>query len=356
MHTFAPRVGLTLGKFAPLHSGHQLVIETALAEVDQLIVVIYDSPEVTPVPLPVRASWLRRLYPAIQVIEAWDGPNEVGDTLEICARHERYIIEQLGISGVTHFYSSEFYGNHMSRALGAVNRQVDPARQQRPFSGTRLRADLYGQRAAVHPLVYRDLIANVVFLGAPSTGKTTLAARMATEFGTVWMAEYGREYWQQHQVERRLAPAQLVAIAEGHLEREERLLACANRYLFTDTNAITTFMFALAYHGYAEERLRELALAAAARYDLVFVCDTDIPYDDTWDRSGEGDRAGFQRQILADLQVRRIPFFLLSGDLAARVARVKRVLSHFIKYQNPFDLAVASSNSVGSTANQGAAQ
>ena len=141
------------------------------------------------------------------------------------------------------------------------------------------------------------------------------------------MPEYGREYWEQHQVERRLAPAQLVAIAEGHLEREERLLACANRYLFTDTNAITTYMFALAYHGYAEERLRELALAAATRYDLVFVCDTDIPYDDTWDRSGEGDRAVFQKQILADLQVRPDPILSCSAAILLRGLRVSSIRS-----------------------------
>jgi hypothetical protein len=30
--------GLTLGKYAPLHRGHQLVIETALAEMDETLV------------------------------------------------------------------------------------------------------------------------------------------------------------------------------------------------------------------------------------------------------------------------------------------------------------------------------
>lgn len=52
--------GLTLRKFAPLHRGHQLLIEIARAEVDRLIVLIYSAPE-TSVPLNVRARWLRRL-------------------------------------------------------------------------------------------------------------------------------------------------------------------------------------------------------------------------------------------------------------------------------------------------------
>src|SRR5687768_11270908 len=94
--SMAIKRGLTLGKFAPLHKGHQYVLETALTEVDELIVVIYDCPAVTRVPLNVRASWIRELYPDVRVIEAWDGPLEVGDTPEIRSSHEAYISSALG--------------------------------------------------------------------------------------------------------------------------------------------------------------------------------------------------------------------------------------------------------------------
>lgn len=333
-----PRTGLTLGKFAPFHKGHQFLIETALAQVDQLIVMIYDCPETTTVPLPVRSAWIRSLYPQVEIIEAWGGPLEIGNTPAIQRMHEVYIRQQLGDRVITHFYSSEFYGDHVSRALGAVDRRVDPARANVPISATGIRHNPYQQRAFLHPLVYRDLVANIVLLGAPSTGKTTLAERLAGELNTVWMPEYGREYWAEHQVERRLSPAQLVEIAEGHLVREELLIQQANRFLITDTNAITTYMFALAYHGSVEPRLRELADAAQRRYDLVVVCDTDIPYDDTWDRSGDADRQIFQKQMLADLRTRKIPFLLLRGSLDERVASVKRVLAHYTKYANLVDI------------------
>src|SRR5829696_9000205 len=169
--------GLTLGKFAPLHRGHQLLIETALAEMDEVVVIIYDCPETTTVPLNVRANWIRKLYPRVQVIEAWDGPVEVGDTPQIKRWHEDYVLQRLKLRGITHFYSSEFYGEHMSLALGAVNRLVDRGREQLPVSGTEIRQDPFAFRQYLDPLVYRDLIVNAVFLGAPSTGKTTLASR-----------------------------------------------------------------------------------------------------------------------------------------------------------------------------------
>jgi HTH-type transcriptional regulator, transcriptional repressor of NAD biosynthesis genes len=324
--------GLTLGKFAPLHKGHQLVIETALAEMNEVSVIIYDAPETTPIPLNIRSTWLRRLYPQAKIIEAWDGPTEVGDTLEIKHEHEKYILNDLKVSGITHFYSSEFYGEHMSAALGANNRLVNPPRDIVPISGMQIRENPFFYREYIHPIVYRDLITNVVFLGAPSTGKTTIAEKMAQELGTVWMPEYGREYWEKNQVERRLSLEQLVEIAEGHLEREENLLYQANQYLFTDTNAITTFMFSQYYHQTAAPKLIEFSNMASSRYDLVFLCDTDIPYDDTWDRSGDVNRNIFQKQIIGDLLARKIPFIALSGNIETRVTKVKSVLRKFQKY------------------------
>lgn len=326
--------GLTLGKFAPFHKGHQLLFDLALAEMDEVTAIIYDCPETTAVPLCVRADWLRKLYPRVQVVEAWDGPTEVGETPEIKQKHEDYILRQLDLGTFTHFYSGEFYGEHMSLALGAINRTVARDHKVRPISGTQIRSDPYAFREHMHPLVYRDLITNVVFLGAPSTGKTTLADRLAQEYQTNWMPEYGREYWDAHQSNRRLSLNQLVDIAEGHLEREEVLLSQANGYLFTDTNAITTYIFSLYYHGAAAPRLNDMAAQASSRYDLVFVCDTDIPYDATSDRSGELNRWVMQKRITCDLIRRKIPFFLLRGELEARVAQVKKVLERFRKYDN----------------------
>jgi HTH-type transcriptional repressor of NAD biosynthesis genes len=330
--------GMTLGKFAPFHKGHQFLIETALSEMNEVIVIIYDCPETTSIPLNIRADWLRKLYPKVQVIEAWDGPTEVGNTPEIKKKHEDYILNRLKIQGITHFYSSEFYGEHISLALGSINRIVDNHRKTVPISGTEIRQNTFKFRDYLHPWVYRDLITNIVFLGAPSTGKTTLVSRLAQEYDTVWMPEYGREYWENNQVNRRLSLEQLVEIATEHLNREEALLYQANRYLFTDTNAITTYMFSLYYHNTAAPQLTELANRAASRYDLVFVCDTDIPYDDTWDRSGEVNRGIFQKQIISDLITRKIPFFLVQGELEKRVNYVKSILNKYRKYENLLDL------------------
>jgi NadR type nicotinamide-nucleotide adenylyltransferase len=309
-----------------------------MAEMDEVIVLIYDAPETTSIPLDVRAGWIRSLYPDVRVIEAWDGPTAVGDTHEIRTMHESYIRDVLGIRKVTAFYSSEFYGKHMSHALEAENRIVDEERQAVPVSASQIRENPYACRKYLHPLVYRDLVTNVVFLGAPSTGKTTLAECLAKEYGTVWMPEYGREYWEQHQKDRRLSPEQLVDIARIHLQKENEMLSEADRYLFTDTNALTTAVFSRQYHCFVHQDLERLAKEAETRYDLVFLCGTDIPYDNTWDRSGEGSRETFQKRIISDLRIRRVPFIPLSGTLEERIALVRRVLASHMKFMNPYEI------------------
>ncbi|XZE56193.1 AAA family ATPase [Planctomycetaceae bacterium SH139] len=318
--------GLTLGKFAPLHRGHQLLIERAIAENELVIVVIYDAPEVTPIALEKRAGWITELYPNVEVILAKDGPTEVGAAPEITQRHDAYLQRILKGRAITHFYSSEFYGEHVARALGAIDCRVDEARSRVPISATKIRSAPFRYRKYLAPIVYRDLITKVVFLGAPSTGKTTLARHLAERFATQWVPEYGREYWEANQVNRRLTLSQLAEIAVGHRQREEQILPEADRYLFVDTDATTTFQFSLDYHGEVHPTVAKLAAECQERYQIYFLCNTDIPYDNTWDRSGEVHRDIFQQRIKADLNSRGIQFTILSGDLQTRIDRVCQVL------------------------------
>ena len=293
------RRGLTLGKFAPFHRGHQLLIETALAEVGELVVMVYAT-DLINVPLQVRAGWIKHLYPSVRILEAWDGP--------------------------------EGYGDHVSRALGAVDRRVDEARTAVPISGTQIRADHFSNRNYLDPVVYSDLITKVCFLGAPSTGKTTLSEALAKKHQTHWMPEYGAEFWLAHQIDRRITLDQFETIAPEHNRREDTLVLKARKYLFCDTCPITTYMFAKDYHGKAGPLLTRLAEQAKARYDIFVLCETDIPYADTWDRSGDVKRHQFQQQIIADLAERDLHYFRVSGTLESRVSQVDEILSGFSKY------------------------
>ena len=126
------------------------MIERALAETDHLIMIVYDAPDTITVPLPVRSGWIRKLYPSVEVLEAWDGPTIVGDTPEIIKTQEDFLLKFLAGRKITHFFSSEFYGDHVSKALGAKDCRVDESRSTVPTSGTAIRNDPLAMNSANH--------------------------------------------------------------------------------------------------------------------------------------------------------------------------------------------------------------
>lgn len=154
------------------------------------------------------------------------------------------------------------------------------------------------------------------------------------------MPEYGAEFWLEHQVDRRVTREQFEQIAPEHLRREESHTQKSRRYLFCDTCPITTYVFAKDYHGEAGPELTRLATEAQTGYDLFFLCGAEIPYANTWDRSGDQKRRWFQRQILGDLYERRLPHIPIDGDLESRARQVKRVLRQYRKYSNPLEIVV----------------
>lgn len=321
------RIGMTLGKYAPLHKGHEFVINTMLDEMDEGIVIIYDT-DVTPIPLAVRKNWIQKLYPNVIVIEAWNSPVGEPYDLEYEKAEEEYIKKLLDGISLSAFYCSEYYGEHISRALGCDDRRVDVSRTQYPISATQIRDNPYKYRQYVDELVYRDLIVKIVFLGAMSTGKTTITEALAKRYNTTFADEYGRHYWTEHQVDRRINIEAFNTIAVEHIKCENEAIKDANKYFFVDTNAITTYMYSLDYHGKAPSLLTKIAEENATRYNVFFLCDDDIPYDDTWDRSGDAKRHVFQKQIIDDLNRRGITYTVLSGSLEERILKVETVLKN----------------------------
>ena len=97
-------------------------------------------------------------------------------------------------------------------------------------------------------------------------------------------------------------------------------------------------LLAMDYLKEAGPELTRLANESYRRYDLFFLCDTDIPYADTWDRSGYQKSLWFQKQIVGDLNERRIPFFTVSGTIEERMEQVGKVLKKYRKFGNVLSL------------------
>jgi HTH-type transcriptional regulator, transcriptional repressor of NAD biosynthesis genes len=316
------RHALVVGKFAPLHAGHQLLIDRANELADELTLVIWANPDFPDMPNEVRAGWLRTLYPHACVLVGVDGPNDRQ------TEHEHRLFTQalLRRNGRSPdvVLTSEAYGEPFAAVLGIDHVLVDVDRVSVPASGSLVRGDVHGHRHLLDPRVYRHFVQLVVIMGAESTGKTTLAELLAEEFQTTWVPEYGRTHYEERGG--RLDLADYVTIAEVHRQHEELAALSANRYVFCDTNAITTMFFSHYYNRDSLPALHDYANECRQRYAHVFVCDDDIPFEqDGWRDTLEW-RTRMQGMVLHDLRVRSVPFTIVSGSLEQRVAAVRHTL------------------------------
>ena len=292
--------GLVVGKFSPLHLGHEYLIEVAKSQCKRLLVLSYSQPELPRCPAPIRSGWLVQRFPDVQVVVLDDAvlanrcrqasvavqtlpANHAPDKV-----HRDFVAwllrKHLALS-VDAVFSSERYGDGFAQSLsghqqackqGAANVKhvcVDLHRQRYPVSGTDIRASPIAKRQWVSRAVYADLLPRLCILGGESSGKTTLAAALAQALNTVWVREYGREYWDT--VRRNLTPEELLLVARTQIAREEEAAQRACTWLVCDTSPLTTLQYCLLDHASAPA---ELVQMAQRHYDLVLLCDADFGF------------------------------------------------------------------------------
>lgn len=150
------KIGFTIGKFAPLHKGHQYLIEKALSEMDEFYVIIYET-KVTTIPIETRANWIKQIYPQIKLIYAKNPPGQYGLDEKSVKIQTNYLKKVIHGIPVTHFYNSEPYGKFVARNLGIEEVQVDRKREKFPISATEIRKNIKEKEFFMDEIVYRDL-------------------------------------------------------------------------------------------------------------------------------------------------------------------------------------------------------
>ncbi|MFC5548678.1 AAA family ATPase [Massilia aerilata] len=170
-------------------------------------------------------------------------------------------------------------------------------------------------------------VKRVVFVGAESTGKSTLCEYLARQYGSVAVPEIGRYIWEDKQGQ--LNAEDYVDIALRHREAEDEQMPYVRRYLFVDTNALTTLLLGLEFGQVTEPAPAELLRCAdecRERYAHTFVCADDIPYEEQSARENEAWRGRIHQLVLKDLEARGIPYTLVSGSVEERALQVRRVI------------------------------
>jgi len=317
------RLGLVVGKFAPLHLGHVALVDHAARLCERVLVLGWSNPEIPGFGADRRRRWLAETFPQhdTRVLDGRDAPpNDAPD-----AAHQAYLAQVLQALGQwpDAMVASEPYGvpcaAWLTAALGHRVTPVmfDPARQQVPVSATAVRRDPPAMLSWLPPAVRADLVPRIALLGGESTGKSTLARALATHWVTVSVAEYGRERWEAqggHLVE-----ADLLAIADEQIRREDLAARVAAPALACDTSPLTTLGYAGWTHGRADPALVQ---RAQRRYTLTVLCGDEIAFAQDGTRRDAAFRALQQAWYRARLAERGDPWCEVRGSIDTRVAQV----------------------------------
>ncbi len=321
-HGFRPGGrGLILGKFLPPHAGHVYLVEFARRVVAELTVLVCTLDR-DPIPGTLRYRWMRELFPDIRVVHVTDPlPQEPSEHPDFWALWRDAVLARAGGS-LDFVFASEAYGHRLAREVGARYLPVDPRREVVPVSGSAIRADPMGCFDFLPPPVRPWFVRRVCLFGPESTGKTTLAARLAARFGTVAAPEYARPLLDG--ADGRCDAADIPLIARGQVAAEDAMARVARRVLFCDTDPLLTCVWSLVLFGEVPPALR--TLARERRYDLHLLCDVDAPWVDDGQRYLKHRRAEFMGHCIAFLEEDARPYVRLSGPWEEREETAARAV------------------------------
>lgn len=349
------QLGLVVGKFAPLHTGHEWLIAQAARQSEALLILSYTQPEFAGCSVPTRRAWLaeRAAGHEVHVIDnAWLAqrcthlgiaaqlvpPNTASDLVQ------QHFLAWLLISVMQRqpdaLFCSENYGPPCAAVLSArlghpVQAVVlDQPRQHQPISATQLRADPGLHAAWLAPCVRAQLARRVLLLGGESSGKSTLAAALANDFATTWVAEYGRELWEAQGGA--LQEPDMLRIAQEQVRRENAAWqqAQARAYLatrtggypplvFCDTSPLTTAYYS---HWMFQRVAPQLAALTQRPYDAIILCLPDFAFVQDGTRCSSKFRDAQHAWYQAQLDNVACPVLPVGGDVQARRKQVKRWL------------------------------
>ena len=325
------KTGLVIGKFMPLHRGHIALIDFALQQCDDLIVLVSASYD-EPIWGSQRLEWLKETYKDNTKVRPWllnyDEavlPNTSVSSEGVSRIWANYLQKHLPPIDV--IFASEAYGAYMGRFLDCESVIFDEPRQIVPVSATQIRNDPFSYWDFLPDAVSPYFTKRICVYGSESTGKTTLTQLLANHFNTIGIPEMAREIIEHTN---NCTPDDLLKIAELHALAINKEIAGANKLLFVDTDINTTRSYSRFL--FNKELTVPEWIEAANKFDLYLYLDIDAPYVQDGTRLNEEERNKLNQSHLQELESRGITYVLIQGsDWDERFKKAVAAVNQFIK-------------------------
>lgn len=327
--------GLVLGKFYPFHNGHAHLIDTAIKQCKTVHVMVCSLKRET-IPGELRYNWIKEHYKKnknVRVIhcdqELPQYPSECETEFEFYNYHWVPTVYEY-IEDLDAVFTSEDYGDEFAFWLDVEHVLVDKERVKYPVSGTKIRNNAFSNWDFIPNHEKSYFMKRVAIIGPESVGKSTMSKLLAEHFDSDYIEEYGRTYTEKTGTSN-LKVSDFVNIAKRQYKMNFAPRKFATKFLFCDTEAITTKIFAEMYINKRDiPQIEEIIVNQ--KFDLWLLLDVDVPWIDDGTRDFQNGRKKHLKRLKEELKNRGINYALISGSnyedrLKKAIFEVKQIKS-----------------------------
>ena len=162
----------------------------------------------------------------------------------------------------------------------------------------------------------------IAFTGPESTGKTSLSMLVSETFDGVYIPEYSRSFLEKSNGF--YEEQDLVTIALGQCEVLQSVLISGNQLLVSDTDMTVMKVWSQFKYGRVSPMIEKLYKEES--FDHLFLCDTDIPWEEDPLREHPESRDELFALYLEMIQAKTKNFTIVKGSLEERLNQVRQVL------------------------------
>jgi NadR type nicotinamide-nucleotide adenylyltransferase len=166
-------------------------------------------------------------------------------------------------------------------------------------------------------------IKKIVILGAESTGKSTLCKQLAIHYDTIFVPEFARTYFEEHDINN-YNISDLEIIAKNQLESEKDSINKANNYLFCDTSLITIKIWSTHKFNIVPKYITKYI--KPSDYDLYLISNNDVKWIADPQRRNEDLREHLFKWNKHELQKLNVDYKIIKDEGEVRLKNAIRFI------------------------------
>lgn len=174
----------------------------------------------------------------------------------------------------------------------------------------------------------KNNIIKIAVVGPESTGKSTIAEKLAKELQTLCVPEYARYYCQD--LNKQYTLQDELNMFYGQIALENAIVSQSpNNIVICDTTILTVKIWS--DHLFQNTPTRVLEEIAERKYDLYLLMDIDLPWEDDPLRDFPNQREYFMNVWKHELQNLNANFEIISGQGLIRFSNAMECVKRFIE-------------------------